>query len=197
MWSLSVEAGKHQGRRVNLTGGRVVIGRAEDAQIRVGSTDVSRYHCELIPSEHGVLVNDLESVNGTLINGEKITTEFLLAPGNTLTVGPLSFRLLPKADDSKTRDVPGGMSDDEISDLLSGEIATLQSDTTIVGASPEESPENADEPPEPPVDTGPQPPPPSKMEFESVAEEAADIIRRHYEMVAAMEADEESLPTDQ
>ena len=192
MWLLSVEAGKHKGRLVKLPAGRVVVGRGEDAQIRVGSSEVSRYHCELTPTAHGVLVNDLESVNGTLVNGEKITTEFLLAPGNTLTVGPLSFRLLPKAAEAKDRDATGGLSDDEINDLLSGEIEMLQSDTTVIGGRASQESADGDDVAEPVEDPDPTVPPPSKMEFESVAEEAADIIRRHHEMVAAMEADDES-----
>src|SRR5690606_18078181 len=131
MWTLVVETGKHKGRKVKLATDRIVVGRAEDAQIRVGSTDVSRHHCELLPTAHGVLVNDLDSANGTLVNGEAITTEFLLAPGNTLTVGPMIFRLLPKVPAkvplaSSTNRADQGLSDDEITGWLTDEINNLQ-----------------------------------------------------------------------
>lgn len=192
MWSLVVETGKHKGRKVKLATGRIVIGRAEDAQIRVGSTDVSRHHCELLPTAQGVLVNDLDSINGTQVNGEAITTEFLLAPGNTLTVGPMQFRLLPRdpvtAPRKRTADPP--LSDDEITGWLTDEIEQLQSDTTVVGEKPADEPVEEPEEVEPALPTGPWVPPPRKASFESVAEEAADIIRRHHEMVAAMEDDE-------
>jgi len=194
MWSLVVETGKHKGRKVKLATERIVIGRAEDAQIRIGSTDVSRHHCELLPTAQGVLVNDLDSINGTQVNGEAITTEFLLAPGNTLTVGPMQFRLLPR--DPAPAPVPRKpssgepLSDDEISGWLTDEIEELQSDTTVVGEKPAEEPIEDPEEIAPAEPTGPWVPPPSKASFDSVAEEAADIIRRHHEMVAAMEDDE-------
>jgi hypothetical protein len=196
MWTLVVETGKHKGRKVKLATDRIVVGRAEDAQIRVGSTDVSRHHCELLPTAHGVLVNDLGSANGTLVNGEAISTEFLLAPGNTLTVGPMIFRLLPKvpvkvAAPSSAERADQGLSDDEISGWLTDEIDKLQSDTTVVGLGQDTQAEGPSSVAAPvPKETGPWVPPPSRASFDSIAEEAVDIIRRHHEMIKAMEEDE-------
>lgn len=198
MWTLVVETGKHKGRKVRLATDRIVIGRAEDAQIRVGSTDVSRHHCELLPTAHGVLVNDLGSANGTLVNGEAISTEFLLAPGNTLTVGPMVFRLLPKvpakgATPSSAERADQGLSDDEITGWLTDEIDKLQSDTTVIGGLGQDTQAEDTSTAEIPVreESGPWVPPPSKTSFDSIAEEAADIIRRHYEMRKAMEQSEQ------
>lgn len=189
MWSLIVETGKYKGRRVKLAADRVVIGRGEDAQIRVGSTDVSRHHCELLPTAHGVLVNDLGSRNGTVINGEVISTEFLLAPGNTLTVGPMVFRLLPKAPTPRPKPTDEQhLSDDEITDWLSDDIGGLQSDTTVISGRGPAQVSEEDEEDLPVDDPGPWVPPPSKTKFDSLAEEAADIIRRHHQMIAAMES---------
>lgn len=186
MWSLVVESGKHKGRKVKLAADRVIIGRAEDAHIRVGSTDVSRHHCELLPTGHGVLVNDLGSRNGTIINGEVISTEFMLAPGNTLTVGPMAFRLLPRTPTTKPSPKGDqGLSDDDISDWLSDDFAKIQSDTTVVGGPSNVASDDAIEDATPPPDNRPWVPPPSRARFDSVADEAADIIRRHKEMVAA------------
>jgi hypothetical protein len=198
MWTLVVETGKHKGRKVKLATDRIVVGRAEDAQIRVGSTDVSRHHCELLPTAHGVLVNDLGSANGTLVNGEAIATEFLLAPGNTLTVGPMIFRLLPKvpakvpAASSEQR-AEQGLSDDEITGWLTDEIDKFQSDTTVIGGLGQDTQAEEPAPAEVRVreESGPWVPPPSKTSFDSIAEEAADIIRRHHEMLKAMEESEQ------
>lgn len=190
MWTLVVESGKHKGRKVKLTTDRVVVGRAEDAQIRVGSTDVSRHHCELLPTAQGVLVNDLGSANGTLVNDEAISTEFLLAPGNTLTVGPMVFRLLPKSSAKVSTAAPTdqSLSDDEISGWLTDEIDKLQSDTTVVGGPGQDTQAEDVEPAAAPEPSGPWVPPPGKASFESIADEAADIIRRHYEMLKADDA---------
>jgi hypothetical protein len=197
MWTLVVETGKHKGRKVKLATDRVVVGRAEDAQIRVGSTDVSRHHCELLPTAHGVLVNDLGSANGTLVNGEAISTEFLLAPGNTLTVGPMIFRLLPKVPAkvpplTSADRADQGLSDDEITGWLTDEIDKLQSDTTVVGGQGQDTQAEEPAPATTPVPEESEPwvPPPSKSVFDSIAEEAADIIRRHREMRKAMEENE-------
>lgn len=198
MWTLVVETGKHKGRKVKLATDRIVIGRAEDAQIRVGSTDVSRHHCELLPTAHGVLINDLGSANGTLVNGEAISTEFLLAPGNTLTVGPMIFRLLPKVPAqvpaaSSDERADQGLSDDEITGWLTDEINNLQADTTVVGEQGQDTQAEEAEPAAVPLqeESGPWVPPPSKPAFDSIAEEAADIIRRHYEMRKAMDESEQ------
>jgi hypothetical protein len=192
MWTLVVESGKHKGRKVKLMTDRVVVGRAEDAHIRVGSTDVSRHHCELLPTAHGVLVNDLGSANGTLVNGEAISTEFLIAPGNTLTVGPMVFRLLPKSTAKVANSVTTdqALSDDEISGWLTDEIDKLQSDTTVVGEQGQDTQAEDPEPAAAVPQSGPWVPPPSKTSFDSIAEEAADIIRRHNEMLKAMEAED-------
>ena len=192
MWTLVVESGKHKGRRVKLKTDRVIIGRAEDAQIRVGSTDVSRHHCELLPTAHGVLVNDLDSRNGTLINGEPISTEFLLAPGNTMSVGPMSFRLLPKDPSPQTRKGEDAqkLSDDDISSWLTDAEDSLQSDTTVIGGRATIDPAEPEAVTEETSESGILVPPPSKAKFDSVGEEAADIIRRHEEMVAAREAED-------
>ena len=93
MWTLVVDSGKHRGRQVPLKGETIIIGRSEEAQVRIGSADVSREHCTLRPTASGVLVEDHGSRNGTLIDDERITAQVLLAAGSTLTVGPMRFRL--------------------------------------------------------------------------------------------------------
>jgi len=189
MWVLVVDSGKHRGRQVQLKAETIVIGRSEDAHVRIGSADVSREHCTLRPTAHGVLVEDHGSRNGTLINDERIATEVLLAPGSTLTVGPMRFRLAKAVRASGrynfSAEESQKLSDDDIASWLTDDAIPLASDTTVVesesstvmGPAGDES------------EAGPQPkrwvPPPSKASFDSVAEEAADIIRRHYEMLKA------------
>lgn len=180
MFVLVVQNGKYQGKRIKIPEREIVIGRDETAGIRIGSDDVSRQHCRLTASSNGLLVRDLGSRNGTFVDGVPIgnTAEFLLRPGGTLTVGPMTFQLVvPGA----RRPVPledgdrnaGSLSDDDIATWLAeGDTSELMSaaDTTIVTGR-----ETA--PPTPPIV------PAKKREFKSVAEEAADIIRRHQAMI--------------
>lgn len=197
MWVLVVDSGKHRGRQVQLKAETIVIGRSEDAHVRIGSADVSREHCTLRPTAHGVLVKDHGSRNGTLINEKRITTEVLLAPGSTLTVGPMRFRLAKavRASGKFNFSAEGSqkLSDDDIASWLTDDAIPLASDTTVVE---NESSTVKGTPADSAAAAPPEPrrwvPPPSKTSFDSVAEEAADIIRRHYEMLKAESASTEA-----
>src|SRR5690348_14720022 len=70
---------------------RAVIGRVRDADLTVAHATVSRRHCLLYERDGALVVRDNGSLNGTVIEGERIQ-EAVLRPGATLTVGPLTFR---------------------------------------------------------------------------------------------------------
>jgi hypothetical protein len=75
-----------------LTRPKVLVGRAESADVRIEDPCVSRYHCE-IGSINGTLwVRDLDSANGVLVNGF-LETQSHLMPGDRLTIGAASFRV--------------------------------------------------------------------------------------------------------
>ena len=65
-------AGELYGRSVPLQGS-LVVGRGDDAGLRVPSANVSRQHARLTPAGDEVLVEDLGSANGTWLNGKRIT----------------------------------------------------------------------------------------------------------------------------
>jgi ABC transport system ATP-binding/permease protein len=63
------------------------LGRATGADFIVDAALVSRVHCRLTVSPAGDLeVRDLESTNGTCVNGERIEA-VMLSPGDRLQVG--------------------------------------------------------------------------------------------------------------
>ena len=64
----------------------VMIGRAEDVDICLCDRWVSRCHCELSWQDGVLLVRDLDSKHGTMLNDERITTSTML-PGDRLGVG--------------------------------------------------------------------------------------------------------------
>jgi len=76
-----------------LTPGRsLVIGRSSDADICVNDARMSRRHCEIVAGETGaIIVRDLESTNGTLVNDAKIR-EAHLNDGDLILVGRTKFR---------------------------------------------------------------------------------------------------------
>src|SRR5665213_715581 len=77
------------------------IGRAHGNEIRIPSAQVSRQHCRLQMKDGLVMVEDLESVNGTFLNGSLLTGVAVARPGDLLGVGPVTFvveyELTPKA----------------------------------------------------------------------------------------------------
>lgn len=68
----------------------LTIGRDQSAGLVVSHPLVSRRHCRLTQRDDYLWVKDLDSANGTFVNGKRIA-EVPLRPGDKLTVGPLTF----------------------------------------------------------------------------------------------------------
>ena len=71
---------------------RVIIGRGEDADIRLDDHKISRLHCRLEPIPGGVKITDLGSSNGTRVNGRDIS-QVILRSGDVATMGGAELRL--------------------------------------------------------------------------------------------------------
>lgn len=74
------------GEKYLLTGTVTVIGRGSSADITVDDPGVSRKHLELRVTPGGVIATDLNTTNGTFVEGHRITAATLL-DGNTITIG--------------------------------------------------------------------------------------------------------------
>ena len=88
MWILRTLGEAEPERTFRVVPGAVrTVGRATGADFIVDAPLVSRVHCRLTALPSGELeVRDLESTNGTFVNGERIATA-RLASGDKLTVG--------------------------------------------------------------------------------------------------------------
>jgi len=80
------------GRSHELKVEKTTIGRLEDNAFQIPEQSVSSHHCEILLKGNDVIVKDLNSTNGTYINGEKIT-EKSLKPGQILRLGQIEVRL--------------------------------------------------------------------------------------------------------
>jgi hypothetical protein len=80
------------GRSYELKVEKTTIGRLEDNSFQIPEQSVSSHHCEVLLQGNDVLVKDLNSTNGTFINGEKVT-EKVLKPGQILRLGQIEMRL--------------------------------------------------------------------------------------------------------
>jgi pSer/pThr/pTyr-binding forkhead associated (FHA) protein len=79
----------------------VVIGRNPEADVRVDDRWISRVHCEISEINGTLIVRDLDSRNGTLVNGQYIKEAHLM-PGDRLTVGLTSFEVNYKRRQSRS-----------------------------------------------------------------------------------------------
>jgi pSer/pThr/pTyr-binding forkhead associated (FHA) protein len=83
-----------------LPGNERTIGRATGADFIVDAALVSRVHCRVTALAGGELeIQDLESTNGTYVNGERVETA-RLASGDRLQVGRIELVALREADES-------------------------------------------------------------------------------------------------
>jgi len=73
-------------REAQLQPGTYLVGRDENATLRIPMKSVSRSHCELTVEDDRVSVKDLGSTNGTVVNGQRID-QTALRPGDVLTLG--------------------------------------------------------------------------------------------------------------
>jgi pSer/pThr/pTyr-binding forkhead associated (FHA) protein len=80
------------GRSHELKVDKTTIGRVDDNTFPIAEASISSHHCEVLVRGTDVVIHDLNSTNGTFINGEKIT-ESVLKPGQTLRLGQIELRL--------------------------------------------------------------------------------------------------------
>src|ERR1700754_3513949 len=82
------------GRTHELNVYKTTIGRVEDNTFQIADPSVSSHHCEVLLRGSDVVIKDLNSTNGSFINGEKFTAEAVLKPGQTLRLGQIELQLL-------------------------------------------------------------------------------------------------------
>jgi anti-anti-sigma factor len=95
---LIIQEGPSTGRPVNIKGLCFVIGRGPCCQLRVGSATVSRSHAAIERRGARLVLRDLASTNGTLLNGRKIRgKEVALHDGDRIRIGPLACTVVMPA----------------------------------------------------------------------------------------------------
>ncbi|MFL6449682.1 MAG: sigma 54-interacting transcriptional regulator [Bryobacteraceae bacterium] len=80
-------SGPAEALRVSLESDETTIGRHPTNSVSIRDGSVSRHHCLIRRREDGYYLSDLESSNGTSLNGELIATERLLANGDLISFG--------------------------------------------------------------------------------------------------------------
>ena len=84
--------GPNIGRRYQLNREQHVIGRLADVDIPIDADSVSRRHARILRREEGWCVEDMNSTNGTTLNGAALNGEAELVDGDTIQIGDTVFR---------------------------------------------------------------------------------------------------------
>ncbi len=85
---LRATVGGRTGETWELSGDKYVVGKADDAEIQLGDSGVSRRHAKIVRASDGVFsIVDLESTNGTFVDGNRIEVA-TLHEGARISVGP-------------------------------------------------------------------------------------------------------------
>jgi pSer/pThr/pTyr-binding forkhead associated (FHA) protein len=88
---LIVLNGRLAGTRKALNPSVTVIGRGTGCDVRLNVEGVGPLHCLVIHDAEGLRVRELDSHEGTFVNGERVSGSAALGDEDTLTVGPFRF----------------------------------------------------------------------------------------------------------
>ena len=92
---LVIEDDEGRRREVPLDREEITIGRRKDNLVHLPDRNVSRRHARLLQRDGSVLLEDLRSANGTLVNGIRITETVPLADGDLVRIGDYGVALRP------------------------------------------------------------------------------------------------------
>jgi predicted component of type VI protein secretion system len=103
---LIVRSGPRAGERIELVG-ELVVGR-ENADVTVADEEVSRRHLAVRPHEDGVELEDLESTNGTFVDGARLSAVVVVSSSARVVLGETELEIEvdepePRFDPSATR----------------------------------------------------------------------------------------------
>lgn len=74
--------------------GPVTIGRKPDNILVLDDPYASSYHAKVYFKNGDCIIEDLDSTNGTLLNGEKLVGKEYLISGDEITIGSISLRFI-------------------------------------------------------------------------------------------------------
>lgn len=85
------------GAQYDLAGDQLTMGRHETNDIVITDDGVSRHHARAFVQDDAIIVEDLNSTNGTFHNGRRIDARAALRDGDIVTIGETHLRLTTRA----------------------------------------------------------------------------------------------------
>lgn len=94
VWQLRVVRGPRELKGVSVPlSGPLVIGRSPGADIVIGDDFVSAKHAKVYQRGNEVVLEDLGSTNGTILNGDRLRNPHTLRPGDTIDIGTVRLEV--------------------------------------------------------------------------------------------------------
>ncbi|KYG02279.1 hypothetical protein BE20_51200 [Sorangium cellulosum] len=97
MWKLTIEDDEGKQTGLPLAHEEYALGRGESNSIRLTDRNVSRRHATLVKNGQGWIIRDLESYNGTFVNGGRVTGEQHLRHGDLVQLGDYRIEIVDEA----------------------------------------------------------------------------------------------------
>jgi HD-GYP domain-containing protein (c-di-GMP phosphodiesterase class II) len=98
MTLLIIERGPNAGQRITLAQFPVTVGRDPTNTIVIDDEEVSRYHLRIKQRGRLFIAEDLESKNGTFVNGDRILNS-IVQNGDKILVGSIEFQFVTSVSD--------------------------------------------------------------------------------------------------
>ncbi|MBN2256719.1 MAG: FHA domain-containing protein [Anaerolineaceae bacterium] len=69
----------------------VIIGRDASCEVIIADRQISRFHARIMPAPSGIILEDLNSKNGTFCNGQKVNAPIVLQDGDAIQVALVQY----------------------------------------------------------------------------------------------------------
>ena len=93
-WTIHVTRGPKELKKVRIAiNGPVVVGRSPGSDMVIADSFVSGRHARFMLIGEDLFIEDLNSLNGTLVNGQSLVGSTKLNKGDTVTVGEIEIKV--------------------------------------------------------------------------------------------------------
>jgi hypothetical protein len=90
---LVITSGPKEGLEIELPSEQLAIGRSSESGLVIRDDYTSTHHARLLLWADGWVIQDLDSTNGTFLDGTRVTLPTLVPLGTPLTIGTTTFEL--------------------------------------------------------------------------------------------------------